>query len=444
MDFRSDTEARLIALNIDARTLDVVRSLAPAVKRGALAALAGYYSRWLVLPKFRGYAKTYGDSTAACQSEFHGALFADAFDEGYEERLRNLLELEKSAGFGVRIHLAAATIAARVAFDEIGRRSWWSGRRAARQCEAVMRLIVVDGLNALQLEQEQMSQALRERHATIESAIAGFSVIADEVEGIMGSASIALGATAEITEAAVKTARCDVSCATEAARQSASNIHLTATASQQIKESIENIDHFARQSLTAITDAAGTVTALKEEMTRLAAGVEQINGVVATIASIAQQTNLLALNATIEAARAGEAGRGFSVVANEVKLLAGETSNATHGIASQIEGIHHSTYNAINQLDTVINLVAQVSNAGSATSAAVGEQAAATAQIAAQTEQAAREVAVVDKAANQVHGSITSLGEAAGTMTCCATDLATQSSKFQTALARFVERLRAA
>lgn len=151
MSFAEDIKARLVSLQIDDRVRRLVDSLAPVIARDARAALEGYYRRWLDLPRFREYAEKHAAKTALRQSAYQSDLFSTAFGEAYESKLRAILADEATAGFGVRIHLAAATIAAQTAFREIGRRSWWSGRRAARDCEAIMRFIVVDALNALQV-----------------------------------------------------------------------------------------------------------------------------------------------------------------------------------------------------------------------------------------------------------------------------------------------------
>ncbi|WP_051304598.1 methyl-accepting chemotaxis protein [Chitinilyticum litopenaei] len=112
-----------------------------------------------------------------------------------------------------------------------------------------------------------------------------------------------------------------------------------------------------REVATEVSKSASEVEALSALLDRLSQRSQEISGIIRVIKEIADQTNLLALNAAIEAARAGEQGRGFAVVADEVRKLAERTSQATLEITGMIEGIRGETSEAVNNMQSTVNAV---------------------------------------------------------------------------------------
>ncbi|MDP5151429.1 methyl-accepting chemotaxis protein [Rheinheimera baltica] len=127
------------------------------------------------------------------------------------------------------------------------------------------------------------------------------------------------------------------------AEQSADTTH----AMQQALEQGKHIDLIAEQNNVLINRLAQQLTSTSLVMSKVNDEANNIGGILATIRSIAEQTNLLALNAAIEAARAGEQGRGFAVVADEVRSLAGRTQQATDEIRQMIETLQTQSKQAV-------------------------------------------------------------------------------------------------
>jgi methyl-accepting chemotaxis protein len=127
-----------------------------------------------------------------------------------------------------------------------------------------------------------------------------------------------------------------------------------ATAATEMGSSANGLADFAREAVGSAERGLSTVTQLRSSSDQIRRAVDLIN-------AVAAQTRLLALNATIEAARAGEAGRGFSVVANEVKTLATETSASSEEILSQVNTVQIAAGDAVRVLEEVTASIREMS-----------------------------------------------------------------------------------
>lgn len=200
-----------------------------------------------------------------------------------------------------------------------------------------------------------------------------------------------------------------------ASEQVSKNVQTVSTGVEEMNSAIREIAKNATESARVAQQAVSTAEAANSQIAKLGESSVEIGNVIKVITSIAEQTNLLALNATIEAARAGEAGKGFAVVANEVKELAKETARATEDIGRKIETIQSDTKGAVDSIQQISQVIAQINDISNTIASAVEEQTATATEMSRNVNEAAKGTA-------EIAQNITAVAQAAQNTTQGATN----------------------
>jgi methyl-accepting chemotaxis protein len=232
------------------------------------------------------------------------------------------------------------------------------------------------------------TESRRMKEEAEQAQVRTLSQVADRFEKDVGGLLSGLGASArnmagtagKVGEQAVENARRSAT-AVAVAETVSSNTQTVASGVEELAASIREISRSVQQSNSVAQACEDRSRQTVERVQGLVDAARRIGEVVKLVADIAEQTNLLALNATIEAARAGEAGKGFAVVASEVKNLASQTAKATEDITAQVANIQSSTDAAAGDISGVSQEIHRIRELTAVIAAAIEEQNAATSEI---------------------------------------------------------------
>jgi methyl-accepting chemotaxis protein len=302
-----------------------------------------------------------------------------------------------------------------------------------------------NGLRMKEMEADaemQKAEAERQKKESQKKLADDFDARVGSVIRTLSESADSMSSTAQQMKTASEQTSELSSTVASAATEADSNVQTVAAASEELSASsaeiARQIDSVAKKSSEAARDAQET----SESVNELNVLADSIGEVVGTIKDIAEQTNLLALNATIEAARAGEAGKGFAVVADEVKKLANETGTKTEEIGERVNRIQEAIRNSVTAMDKIIANVSEIDHATTTVATAVEEQNAATAEIGRNVAEASTGTQQVSQSIIQVQQNAAESGEAANIVLNSSVELKKQSDILKSEVNAFLSDIR--
>jgi methyl-accepting chemotaxis protein len=228
------------------------------------------------------------------------------------------------------------------------------------------------------------------------------------------------------------------------AKEVASNIAHTATAASEANEQTVGGSRVVNQSIEQINQLAKQIDTSSQAITEVEQYSDAISSVLDVIKGVAEQTNLLALNAAIEAARAGEQGRGFAVVADEVRTLAGRTQQSTEEINETIDKLQAGSHQAVTameqsrkEMQSAVEYATQTGEALDAIAAAVGKIDEMSTQIASASEEQGAVSEEINKNITRINDMSSQTAAGAEDTATASGDLSRMASELQGLVAQF-------
>ena len=299
---------------------------------------------------------------------------------------------------------------------------------------------LASALNVMASNLRQMFGEMTTGVQTLSSSATELAAVSQQMTSSAEHSSTRAQSVAEATEE-MSASLASVASAMDLATHNVSSV---ATATEEMTSTISEVARTSEKARDITGQAVTQATEITRQVVELGKAAREIGKVTETITAISAQTNLLALNATIEAARAGVAGKGFTVVASEIKELAQQTATATEGIREKIENIQVSTRGTVEDIEKISSVIQEVSEMITATAVAIDEQSVVTKDIATNIAQAAYgihevndNVSQTSRVSENISNEIAEANQAAGEIASSSAQVMMSSIE----LARLAEQL---
>ena len=324
------------------------------------------------------------------------------------ELTHNALAIALAAVLALLVGVLAAWLITRAVVAPLRRVISQARRIAAGELAMQAQAARGDEVGQLQLAMQQMAEGLSGIVSGLQQGIAQLAGSAQALSAVTEQTNREVGSQKDETEQ-VATAMQQM---TATVHDVARNAEQAAQAAQAADERVVSGQQVVRQGMQRIEQLAVAAETASSGIDSLSAEIHTIGDVLEVIKSVAEQTNLLALNAAIEAARAGEQGRGFAVVADEVRALARRTRQSTEQIERLVASLRGNAQQSVTQIRGSTELVRLAVADALQTESALGSIAAAVSliqqmnqQIAAAAEQQSSVAEEISRSVTQIRGS---------------------------------------